>query len=157
VPRWSNVTDNRVTKVGRVLRATHLDELPQFWAVLRGEMSFVGPRPERDYFVNHLSKLNPYYLDRHAVKPGITGWAQINFTYTSTEEDARTKLEYDLFYVRYGNMFLDLAIMLQTVRFIVALTSRRGLKDPPRNLSTSSEHKVVVDKVKTGSRKQVTS
>jgi sugar transferase (PEP-CTERM system associated) len=118
VPRWSDQRDSRITHVGRFLRATHIDELPQLWSILKGDMSFVGPRPERPYFVKQLSEVHPYYLDRHAVKPGLTGWAQINFPYARSAGDARRKLEFDLFYVKYGTLLLDLAIVLQTARVV---------------------------------------
>jgi len=118
-PIWSNGDDDRVTPFGRLLRRTRLDELPQLWNILKGEMSFVGPRPERPYFVERLSEEHEYYLDRHAVKPGLTGWAQINFRYGSSSADARRKLEYDLYYIKYGNLLMDLFIILQTLRVVV--------------------------------------
>jgi sugar transferase (PEP-CTERM system associated) len=119
VPRWTVRRDARVTRVGRLLRFTHLDELPQLWSILKGEMSFVGPRPERPYFVRRLAEAHPYFQDRHAVKPGLTGWAQINLPYASTEAESLRKLEYDLYYVRYGNTLLDAVILLQTVRVML--------------------------------------
>jgi sugar transferase (PEP-CTERM system associated) len=119
VPRWTVLRDARVTRVGQFLRATHLDELPQLWSIAKGEMSFVGPRPERPYFVEQLAEAHPYFQDRHAVKPGLTGWAQINLPYASTADDARKKLEYDLYYVRYGNTLLDAVIMVQTLRVML--------------------------------------
>ncbi len=119
VPRWTVERDARVTRVGRLLRATHLDELPQLWCILKGDMSFVGPRPERPFFVRQLAEVYPYFQDRHAIKPGLTGWAQINFPYASTSVEARRKLEYDLYYVRYGNTLLDAVILLQTVRVML--------------------------------------
>jgi sugar transferase (PEP-CTERM system associated) len=119
VPRWTTAHDRRITRIGQVLRATHLDELPQLWCILRGEMSFVGPRPERPYFVRQLAESHPYFQDRHAIKPGLTGWAQINFPYAGSPAAARRKLEYDLYYVRYGNTLLDAVIMLQTVRVML--------------------------------------
>jgi sugar transferase (PEP-CTERM system associated) len=119
VPKWSGARDPRLTYIGSFLRRTRLDELPQLWNILKGEMSFVGPRPERPYFVDRLSDLHAYYLDRHAVKPGLTGWAQINFPYGSTDQDARRKLEYDLYYIKYGSVLLDLVIILQTLRIIL--------------------------------------
>lgn len=118
-PMWSTLDDDRVTPLGRFLRRTRLDELPQIWNILKGEMSFVGPRPERPYFVEQLSKVHEYYLDRHAVKPGLTGWAQINFSYGSSSADARRKLEYDLYYIKYGNLLMDIFIILQTLRVVV--------------------------------------
>ena len=119
VPRWTVRRDSRVTHVGQFLRATHLDELPQLWSIAKGEMSFVGPRPERPFFVQQLAEAHPYFQDRHAVKPGLTGWAQINLPYASTADEARKKLEYDLYYVRYGNTLLDAVIMLQTLRVML--------------------------------------
>ena len=119
IPQWSGSNDRRSTVIGSALRRTRLDELPQLWNILKGEMSFVGPRPERPFFVDHLSDLHAYYHDRHAVKPGLTGWAQINFPYGSTDEDARRKLEYELYYIKYGNVLLDLVIILQTLRIVL--------------------------------------
>jgi sugar transferase (PEP-CTERM system associated) len=119
VPRWTVRRDTRVTHVGQFLRVTHLDELPQLWSIAKGEMSFVGPRPERPFFVQQLAEAHPYFQDRHAVKPGLTGWAQINLPYASTAEEARKKLEYDLYYVRYGNTLLDAVIMVQTLRVML--------------------------------------
>jgi sugar transferase (PEP-CTERM system associated) len=118
-PRWAEVKDPRVTRIGAILRRTRLDELPQLLNVLRGEMSLVGPRPERPTFVSALERQIPYYEVRHSVRPGITGWAQINDEYAASLEDARRKLEYDLFYVKNHSVFLDLAIMLQTLRIIL--------------------------------------
>lgn len=119
VPRWTVRDDSRITRVGWFLRATHLDELPQLWNILKGDMSFVGPRPERPFFVRQLAEAHPYFQDRHAVKPGLTGWAQINFPYASTPAEARRKLEYDLYYVRYGSTLLDAVILLQTLRLML--------------------------------------
>jgi sugar transferase (PEP-CTERM system associated) len=118
-PVWSNDNDLRVTKVGRIIRHLRFDELPQVWNILRGDMSFVGPRPERPQFVDQISKDHPYFLDRHAVKPGLTGWAQINFPYASSEADAAKKLEFDLYYVKYGNILMDFVITLQTARVVL--------------------------------------
>ena len=119
VPRWATAKDNRVTKVGRFIRATRIDEIPQIINVLEGDMSFIGPRPERPYFVDQLRREMPYYDLRHRVKPGITGWAQVNYRYGESIEDARQKLAYDLYYVKNNDFFLDLAILAQTVRVIV--------------------------------------
>lgn len=119
VPRWAVQRDSRVTRVGWILRASHLDEVPQLWRILKGDMSFVGPRPERPFFVRQLAEAHPYYQDRHAIKPGLTGWAQINFPYARTPAEARRKLEYDLYYVRYGNTLLDAVILLQTMRVVL--------------------------------------
>lgn len=112
--KWASNDDQRVTPVGRWLRRTRLDELPQFINVLKGEMSVVGPRPERPQFVGELIRTLPVYRARHAVKPGITGWAQVCYRYGNSVEDARIKLEYDLYYVKHAGLFLDLLILLQT-------------------------------------------
>ncbi len=117
-PEWAKDKDPRVTKVGRFLRATHLDECPQFFNVLKGELSFVGPRPERPFFVEKLKKEIPFYDVRHIVKPGFTGWAQINYRYGASIEDAREKLKYDLYYIKNKNILLDLSIILKTIRII---------------------------------------
>jgi sugar transferase (PEP-CTERM system associated) len=119
-PVWaSGENDPRITKLGRFMRKTRLDEVPQLWNVLRGDMSFVGPRPERPHFVRQLKEVIPYYDERHSVRPGITGWAQVKFPYGSTLEDAEEKLEYDLFYVKHMSLLLDFAIMLETAKVIV--------------------------------------
>ncbi len=112
---WAQKNDQRITPAGKILRKTRLDEMPQFINVLKGEMSVIGPRPERPEFVNALSLLLPFYRARHAVKPGITGWAQIRYGYGSTNEDSHVKLEYDLYYVKHASPLLDLRIVLQTV------------------------------------------
>lgn len=119
VPQWAQEGDPRVTPVGKVIRATRIDEIPQILNVLRGEMSFVGPRPERPFFVEQLREEIPYFDERHIVKPGITGWAQINYPYGASMEDARRKLEYDLYYVKNFTVLLDLAILIQTVKVVV--------------------------------------
>ncbi|MEA3062437.1 MAG: hypothetical protein QOJ94_2218 [Sphingomonadales bacterium] len=116
---WAQKDDPRVTRVGAVIRKLRIDELPQAWTVLKGEMSFVGPRPERPQFVADLEGRLPYYAERHVVKPGITGWAQINFPYAASVEDAREKLEYDLYYAKNYTPFLDILILLQTVRVVL--------------------------------------
>lgn len=119
-PVWATAGhDPRVTPVGRLLRKTRLDELPQLWNVLRGDMSFVGPRPERPHFVEKLRRVIPYYDERHAVRPGITGWAQVKFPYGSTLEDAEEKLEYDLYYVKHMSLLLDVAIVLETAKVML--------------------------------------
>ncbi|MGR6034125.1 MAG: TIGR03013 family XrtA/PEP-CTERM system glycosyltransferase [Candidatus Nitrosoglobus sp.] len=117
--RWAASSDPRITRVGRWLRRTRIDELPQIFNILQGKMSFVGPRPERPEFVEILAKKIPYYGERHRVKPGLTGWAQICYPYGSTERDAFEKLEYDLYYVKNYSLFLDLIILLQTVEVVV--------------------------------------
>jgi len=116
---WAEKDDPRITRVGRVIRKLRIDELPQCWSVLKGEMSFVGPRPERPQFVEDLETKLPYYAERHMVKPGITGWAQINYPYGASIEDSRQKLEYDLFYAKNYSPFLDLLILLQTARVVL--------------------------------------
>jgi sugar transferase (PEP-CTERM system associated) len=117
--RWATANDPRVTRVGDVIRKTRLDELPQLWNVLRGDMSFVGPRPERPEFVEQLEQTIPYYRERHAVKPGITGWAQLCYPYGASEKDAREKLQYDLYYVKHRSLIFDLAILVQTVEVVL--------------------------------------
>lgn len=117
--QWAQENDPRVTRVGKVIRKLRIDELPQAWTVLKGEMSFVGPRPERKQFVDDLAQKMRYYSERHMVKPGITGWAQVNYPYGASLEDARHKLEYDLYYAKNYTPFLDLLILLQTVRVII--------------------------------------
>ncbi|MEA3029170.1 MAG: hypothetical protein QOG13_495 [Sphingomonadales bacterium] len=116
---WAQKDDPRVTRVGRIIRQLRIDELPQIWSVLKGEMSFVGPRPERPQFVADLEARLPYYAERHVVKPGITGWAQINYPYGASVEDAREKLEFDLYYAKNYSPFLDLLILLQTARVVI--------------------------------------
>jgi lipopolysaccharide/colanic/teichoic acid biosynthesis glycosyltransferase len=118
-PIWARDNDDRVTRVGRIIRLTRLDELPQLWNVMRGDMSFVGPRPERPFFVEQLARDIPFYLQRHAVKPGITGWAQVKYRYGSTVEDAMEKLRYDLYYIKHLSIFFDLTIVLDTVKVIL--------------------------------------
>ncbi|MEO6688970.1 MAG: TIGR03013 family XrtA/PEP-CTERM system glycosyltransferase [Dokdonella sp.] len=119
VARWATKDDDRVTRVGRFIRKTRLDELPQLWNVLRGDMSFIGPRPERPAFVADLSKKIRFYRIRHSVKPGLTGWAQLNYPYGASEQDAFEKLKYDLFYVKNHNLVLDMMILVQTVEVVL--------------------------------------
>ena len=116
---WARKNDDRTTRVGRFIRRTRIDELPQILNVFLGQMSFVGPRPERPYFVNDLASQIPYYHARHSVKPGITGWAQVRFSYGASVEDAMHKLQYDLYYVKNHSLFLDLMILLQTTQVVV--------------------------------------
>jgi sugar transferase (PEP-CTERM system associated) len=118
-PRWARQNDSRVTLTGRFIRRTRIDELPQIFNVFFGEMSFVGPRPERPYFVEDLTQKIPYYGVRHTVKPGITGWAQVRYPYGATDEDAMHKLQYDLYYVKNHSLFLDLMILLQTAQVVL--------------------------------------
>ena len=120
VPIWATEGDNRVTRIGRFIRLTRLDELPQLWNVLRGDMSFVGPRPERPYFVRLLTEQIPFYHERHAVKPGVTGWAQVKYRYGASVEDATEKLRYDLYYVKHLSVFFDLTIVFDTVKVILS-------------------------------------
>jgi sugar transferase (PEP-CTERM system associated) len=118
-PKWAAEKDPRVTPIGRFIRATRIDELPQLVNVLRGDMSFVGPRPERPYFVEKIGGEVPFYRERHYVKPGVTGWAQIQYPYGASIEDAKRKLEYDLYYIKNYSLVFDLLIILQTVRVVL--------------------------------------
>jgi sugar transferase (PEP-CTERM system associated) len=118
-PIWARSDDERVTRVGRFIRKTRLDELPQLWNVMRGDMSFVGPRPERPYFVTELAKEIPFYQQRHAVKPGITGWAQVKYRYGASLEDAMEKLRYDLYYIKHLSIVFDLTIVFDTVKVVL--------------------------------------
>ena len=118
-PRWATVGDARITRVGQFIRLTRIDELPQLINVLRGEMSFVGPRPERPYFVEKLNQQVPYYDIRHYVKPGITGWAQVRMDYGASVEEAMEKLEYDLFYVKNHSLFLDFMVLFETIQVVL--------------------------------------
>ena len=124
-PVWAAAEDDRITRVGRFIRCMRIDELPQLFNVLRGEMSMVGPRPERPYFVDRLSAIIPSYHDRHTVLPGITGWAQINYPYGASIEDAREKLHYDLDYIANHRPLLDLKILVATVGVVIA---RKGAR-----------------------------
>ncbi|MBN9426429.1 MAG: TIGR03013 family PEP-CTERM/XrtA system glycosyltransferase [Burkholderiales bacterium] len=118
-PRWAGQNDARITPVGRFLRRTRIDELPQLFNVLRGDMSFVGPRPERPFFVRHLLEDIPYYDVRHSVKPGVTGWSQVKYPYGASVEDSLAKLQYDLYYVKNHSLFLDLLILVETVQVVL--------------------------------------
>jgi sugar transferase (PEP-CTERM system associated) len=118
-PIWARDKDDRVTRVGRIIRLTRLDEIPQLWNVLRGDMSFVGPRPERPFFVEQLAEAIPFYRQRHAVKPGVTGWAQVRYRYGASIEDAREKLRYDLYYIKHMSIIFDLTIVFDTVKVIL--------------------------------------
>jgi exopolysaccharide biosynthesis polyprenyl glycosylphosphotransferase len=118
-PVWAARRDPRVTRVGQFIRLTRIDELPQLLNVLRGEMSFIGPRPERPHFVEQLERVLPFYRDRALVKPGLTGWAQVNYPYGASVEDARAKLSYDLYYVKHRSLLLDLMILIATVRVVL--------------------------------------
>ncbi len=119
VPRWADVDDDRVTRVGSFIRKTRIDEIPQVFNVLKGEMSFVGPRPERPFFVEELRQVIPYYFERHRVKPGISGWAQLNYRYGASIEDAKEKFQYDLYYIKNYSLFLDLIVLIQTIRVVL--------------------------------------
>lgn len=124
-PVWAREQDDRVTRVGRLLRLSRLDELPQLWNVLRGEMSLVGPRPERPEFVEFLAEQVPYYNLRHCVRPGISGWAQVMYRYGATVEEQKEKLRYDLFYIKHFSLRLDLLILFKTVKVVLALRGAR--------------------------------
>jgi exopolysaccharide biosynthesis polyprenyl glycosylphosphotransferase len=114
-PQWAAKQDSRVTRVGRILRATRIDEIPQLWNILKGEMSLIGPRPERPEFVAELEKAIPFYQQRHLVRPGLTGWAQINYCYGASVEDSLNKLKYDLYYIKYASVMLEVQIVLRTI------------------------------------------
>jgi lipopolysaccharide/colanic/teichoic acid biosynthesis glycosyltransferase len=116
---WASKDDCRVTRVGDFLRKARLDELPQVFNVLLGQMSIVGPRPERPEFVDELQESIPYYSERHVVKPGVTGWAQLKYSYGASEEDAIEKLQYDLYYIKNQTLMLDIMIILQTVEVVL--------------------------------------
>jgi sugar transferase (PEP-CTERM system associated) len=118
-PVWASKGDARTTRVGRVIRKVRIDEIPQFWNILKGEMSFVGPRPERPHFVAQLAEEIPFYQQRHLIAPGLTGWAQIKYPYGSSIEDARQKLQYDLFYIKNHSLFLDAIVLFETVKIIL--------------------------------------
>ena len=117
-PQWARPDDPRITRTGRVLRRLYLDEFPQFYNILKGDISFVGPRPERPEFVEQLRKEISYYEIRHLVKPGLTGWAQIKYHYGASVEETRKKLQYDFYYIKNRNFFLDMGIILKTIRVI---------------------------------------
>jgi exopolysaccharide biosynthesis polyprenyl glycosylphosphotransferase len=118
-PKWAADGDQRVTRVGRIIRKLRLDELPQVVNVLRGEMSFVGPRPERAIFCRMIETETPFYALRYSVRPGITGWAQVKYQYGASIEEAKTKLEYDLFYIKHLSLTLDLAILFETAKVVL--------------------------------------
>jgi sugar transferase (PEP-CTERM system associated) len=122
-PVWASTDDPRITRVGNFIRKTRIDELPQLYNVLLGDMSLVGPRPEREHFVDQLAASIPYFHQRHLVQPGITGWAQINYPYGNTPEDARQKLQFDLFYIKYSSLLFDLSILINTAKTVLL---RRG-------------------------------
>ena len=118
-PVWATSGDDRATRIGRVIRKIRVDEIPQFWNILRGEMNFVGPRPERPHFVSQLAEEIPYYEQRHLIAPGLTGWAQIKYPYGASVEDARQKLQYDLYYIKNQSLVLDAIILFETVKIIL--------------------------------------
>ena len=116
---WADKNDSRVTVFGRFLRKTRLDEFPQFINILKGEMSVIGPRPERPIFVDQLAKEIPFYPTRHIVKPGLTGWAQVNTSYGASVNESLLKLQYDLYYIKHRNIFLDLNIVIKTLSTVL--------------------------------------
>jgi sugar transferase (PEP-CTERM system associated) len=118
-PVWAQSNDSRVTRVGKFIRKWRIDEFPQLFNVIKGEMSFVGPRPEREFFVKELEEAIPYYGERFSVKPGVTGWAQVNYPYGASVEDAREKLNYDLFYIKNMSIFMDLMVVMKTVKTVL--------------------------------------
>jgi exopolysaccharide biosynthesis polyprenyl glycosylphosphotransferase len=118
-PVWAQENDPRITRVGRIMRRLRIDELPQLWNVLKGDMSFVGPRPEREVFVKELEKIVPYYRERFTVKPGITGWAQVKYGYGASVEDAIEKLNYDLFYIKNMSFGLDILVLILTIKIVL--------------------------------------
>jgi sugar transferase (PEP-CTERM system associated) len=118
-PVWASVDDDRTTRVGKIIRKLRIDEIPQFWNIFRGEMDFVGPRPERQHFVTQLAQEIPYYEQRHLIAPGLTGWAQIKYPYGASIEDARQKLQYDLYYIKNQSLVLDGIILFETVKIIL--------------------------------------
>ena len=118
-PVWAKTGDDRTTRVGRIIRKIRVDEIPQFWNILKGDMNFVGPRPERQHFVEQLAQEIPYYEQRHLIAPGLTGWAQIKYPYGASIEDARQKLQYDLYYIKNQSLILDAAIMFETIKTIL--------------------------------------
>ena len=124
-PCWAADNDERITRAGRILRKYRLDEIPQMWNVLKGDMSFVGPRPERPEFVNKLAEAIPYYIERHTVKPGITGWAQVSYRYGASVKDACEKLKYDLFYIKNMSLIMDLIIIFKTAKIVLLRSGAR--------------------------------
>ena len=118
-PVWAADNDPRITRVGKIIRRLRIDEFPQMWNVLKGEMSFVGPRPEREFFVRKLAKKIPYYSERFTVKPGITGYAQVLYPYGANEKDAMEKLKYDLYYIKNMSLVLDLMVIVKTIKIVI--------------------------------------
>ena len=118
-PVWAQLNDSRITRVGKFIRQWRIDEIPQLWNILKGDMSFVGPRPEREFFINKLETIIPFYKVRFSVKPGLTGWAQINYRYSSSEDDALQKLNYELFYVKNMSLLIDLTVIARTIHTVL--------------------------------------
>ena len=118
-PVWASADDDRTTRVGKIIRKLRIDEIPQFWNIIRGDMDFVGPRPERPHFVSQLAEEIPYYEQRHLIAPGLTGWAQIKYPYGASVEDARQKLQYDLYYIKNQSLMLDAIILFETIKIIL--------------------------------------
>ena len=118
-PIWAENDDTRITRIGRFIRMWRIDEIPQLWNVVKGEMSFVGPRPERDFFVKQLDDIIPFYGERFNVKPGITGWAQISYGYGASIKSAIEKLNYDLFYIKNMSLFMDFLIVFRTIKIVI--------------------------------------
>jgi exopolysaccharide biosynthesis polyprenyl glycosylphosphotransferase len=118
-PVWASADDSRATRIGRIIRVIRVDEIPQFWNIIKGEMSFVGPRPERPHFVSQLADEVPFYEHRHLVAPGLTGWAQIKYPYGASIDDARQKLQFDLYYIKNQSLALDLVIVFETVKTVL--------------------------------------
>ena len=119
-PVWAQTDDTRVTRVGKYIRRWRIDEFPQLFNVIKGQMSFVGPRPEREFFVKELEKEIPYYGERFSVKPGVTGWAQVSYSYGDSIEDAKEKLKYDLFYIKNMTILMDLMVIMRTVKVVLS-------------------------------------
>jgi lipopolysaccharide/colanic/teichoic acid biosynthesis glycosyltransferase len=117
-PVWAGDKDDRMTRIGRFVRKTRIDEIPQLFNVFKGDMSIVGPRPERPFFVEQLARKIPFYVKRHAVKPGVTGWAQVRYSYGASVEDAKEKLQYDLFYIKHMSFWLDMGVIMDTFKVI---------------------------------------
>ncbi|UCE90716.1 MAG: TIGR03013 family PEP-CTERM/XrtA system glycosyltransferase [Pseudomonadota bacterium] len=128
IAKWAQRNDSRVTRVGRVIRKMRIDELPQIYNILRGDMSFVGPRPERPEFVTRLAETIPYYEERHRVKPGLTGWAQLNYPYGASEQDAAEKLQFDLYYIKNHSLLLDILVLMQTAEVVLFGKGTPGAK-----------------------------
>lgn len=137
-PTWARDDDPRITRIGRLLRLTRMDELPQLWNVLRGDMAFVGPRPERPEFVEWLNREIPYYHLRHTVPPGITGWAQVRYQYGNSVEDAKEKLQYDLYYIKHRSLPLDLLIIFKTIKTILLAKGSRPRQEAGDQMVTAT-------------------